>query len=253
MRRVLILGGAGEGRALAARLAALPGLRVTLSLAGRTRAPRLPDCAVRIGGFGGAEGLARHLAQARVDLLADATHPFARRISAHAEAAATAAGLPLVVLDRPPWRAVPGDDWRRVADMAEAAAALGPRPLRVLLAIGRQEAAAFCAAPHHRYTLRCIEPPDPADLPEGTEVLLARGPFAEADERALLADRGIEAVVAKNSGGAATYGKIAAARALGLPVALVDRAPRPGAAATVEEALARIAAHLAAPRSKRGV
>lgn len=250
--RILVLGGTGDARALAACLAARPGLRVTLSLAGRTRAPVVPACDLRVGGFGGPDGLADHLRAAAVDLLVDATHPFARRISAHAAAAAAATGLPLVVLDRPPWQAVRGDAWTRVPDMPAAAAALGPAPRRVFLAIGRQEVAAFRAAPAHAYLVRSVEPPDPADLPPRAETLLARGPFAEADERRLLAAHAIEAVVAKNSGGAATYGKIAAARALGLPVVIVDRPARPEAAATVEAALARID-HLVPPAAKRGV
>ena len=249
-RHILILGGTGEARALAARLKDRPGLRVTLSLAGRTTAPALPDCAVRIGGFGGAEGLARNLAD--VDLLADATHPFARRISAHAEAAAAATGTPLVVLERPPWTQGPGDLWTCVADMEAAAAALGDKPARVFLAIGRQEIAAFRAAPRHQYLARSVEPPDPADLPPQTETLLARGPFPEAEEHALLEARRIDILVVKNSGGDATHGKIAAARSLGLPVVLVDRPARPGAAHTVAEAIARIDAHLAAS-AKRGV
>lgn len=241
--RILVLGGTGEARLLATRLAARPGVAVTLSLAGRTRDPAVPDCAVRIGGFGGADGLARALGA--VDILVDATHPFARRVSANAEAASAATGTPLVTLDRPPWQAVPGDRWIRVGDMAGAAAALGPAPRRVFLAIGRQEAGAFRAAPYHSYLLRSVEPVAPGDLPPGAETLLARGPFPEAAERALLVEHGIEILVAKNSGGAATYGKIAAARDLGLPVVLVDRAWRPEAAATVEEALARLD-HLAA-------
>lgn len=247
--RILVLGGTGEARTLATRLAARPGVEVTLSLAGRTRAPVVPDCAVRIGGFGGAEGLAR--AARDHDILVDATHPFARRVSANAEAASAATGVPLVTLDRPPWQAVAGDHWIRVADMAAAVAALGPAPRRVFLAIGRQEAGAFRAAPWHAYLIRSVEPVAPGDLPPDAETLLARGPFAERDERALLQQRGIEIVVAKNSGGAATHGKIAAARALGLPVVLIDRQARPGAATTVEEALARL--DHPATSAKRGV
>ena len=121
--------------------------------------------------------------------------------------------MPLIVVARPPWQPVAGDRWTRVPDMAAAARAIGAAPRRVLLAIGRQEVAAFRAAPQHHYLVRSVEPPDPADLPPGAETLLARGPFAEAAERALLEARRIEVVVAKNSGGDATYGKIAAARA----------------------------------------
>ena len=255
--RILVLGGTGDARNLAAQLAARPGVAVTLSLAGRTRDPVLPDCAVRVGGFGGAEGLARALAD--YDILVDATHPFARRVSANAEAASAATATPLVTLDRPPWQAVAGDRWIRVPDMAAAARALCPVPRRVFLAIGRQEAGAFRAAPSHAYLIRSVEPVAPDDLPPGAETLIARGPFAEADERALLLRHRIEIIVAKNSGGAATYGKIAGARALCLPVVLIDRDGRPGAAATVEEALDRLDALLAhratstGASAKRGV
>ena len=248
---VLILGGTGESRALATLLAARPSTRVTLSLAGRTAAPRLAACEIRTGGFGGAEGLAAWLAAHGAGLLIDATHPFARVISGNAACAAEAAGIPLVALERPPWQAVPGDRWIRVPDMAAAAAALGEAPARVLLAIGRQEVAAFRAAPQHAYLVRSIEPVVAADLPPHAEPLLARGPFTEADERALLAGRRIEVVVAKDSGGAATYGKIAAARGLGLPVVLVDRPAGPEAVATVEAALARLDHALSS--AKRGV
>ena len=177
-------------------------------------------------------------------MLADATHPFARRISANAALASADAGVPLVVLSRPPWTALPGDRWTRVADMAAAAAAIGGPPRRVFLAIGRQEVAAFRAAPQHRYLVRSIEAVAPGDLPPGAAAILARGPFAEADERRLLEAQRIEVVVAKNSGGDAGYGKIAAARALGLPVVLIDRPAVSGAAASVDEAVARLA-HLA--------
>jgi precorrin-6A/cobalt-precorrin-6A reductase len=244
---ILILGGTGEARALAERLAGRAGFRVTLSLAGRTRAPAAAPCALRIGGFGGAEGLAAHLRAEVIGALVDATHPFARAISANARAAAVAAGVPLVVVARPPWASEPGDRWTRVPGMAAAARALGDVPRRVFLAIGRQEVAAFRAAPQHRYLVRSVEPPDPADLPPDAGTILARGPFPEPEERALFAARGIEVVVAKNSGGDATYGKIAAARALGLPVVMVDRSPSEGV--TVEAALD----HLAVLASKRGV
>jgi precorrin-6A/cobalt-precorrin-6A reductase len=250
MTRILILGGTGEARALAGRLAAR-GFGVTLSLAGRTRAPALPDCDVRVGGFGGAEGLAAYLRGERVAVLVDATHPFARRISANARAAAERAGVPLLVLARPPWVAVPGDRWTEVTDMAGAAAALGAVPRRVFLAIGRQEVAAFRAAPQHRYLVRSVEPAAEGDMPDGAVGILARGPFDVAAEARLLRAHGIEVVVAKNSGGDATYGKIAAARALGLPVVMVAREGVPGAV-SVEEAEAR-AAHLAGLAAKRGV
>ncbi len=159
--------------------------------------------------------------------------------------------MPLVTLRRPPWQPVAGDRWTEVADIPEAVTALGPVPRRVFLAIGRQELAPFRAAPRHAYLVRSIDPVAPdADLP-GADHILARGPFAEADEVRLLAAHRIETVVAKNSGGDATYAKIAAARALGLPVILVRRPPGPEAAETVDEAEALIAHRL--PPVLRGV
>lgn len=253
----LILGGTGEARRIAESLAARPGLSVILSLAGRTRDPLgVPFCAMRVGGFGGAEGLARYVRAEGIDLVIDATHPFARMISSNAEIATHEACVPLVILDRPPWQAVTGDRWLRVPDMAAAAALLAGRaPERVFLAIGRQEAGAFRGAPAHHYLIRSVEPVAAGDLP-GAETLLARGPFAESDERRLMQERRITLVVAKNSGGAATYGKITAARALGLPVVLVDRPVRAAALASVEAVVAEVltrAAHRTASGAKRGV
>lgn len=200
---------------------------------------------MRRGGFGGVNGLARWLAAERVRVLVDATHPFAARITANAAEAAGRLGLPLVVLRRPGWTRQAGDRWTEVPDMAAAAEAIGPEARRVLLAVGRQEVAAFRAAPQHRYLVRSIEPVAAGDLPVGAETLLARGPFGAAEERALLEARGIEVLVTKNSGGDATYGKIAAARSLGLPVVIVTRSAAPEAAASVEAAFAEITRHLA--------
>lgn len=212
---------------------------------------------VRIGGFGGAEGLAAYLAKYAVSRLIDATHPFAARISANAELAAARAGVPLLVLRRPGWNTMPGDRWHRVGSVSEAVLALGPAPRRVFLAIGRQEASLFERAPQHAYLIRSV---DPILSPPGlrnARFIEACGPFAEADERALLSAHAIDVVVAKNSGGSATYGKIAAARALGLEVILVDRPP-PGTAPVVETVEAALAAILhgtspATPAEKRGV
>jgi len=230
--RILVLGGTAEARALATALHAR-GDVVTTSLAGRTRHPRLPAGEVRTGGFGGIEGLAAALRD--VDVLVDATHPFAATMTAHAHAAATRTGTPLVVLRRPGWTAGPGDDWRRVATLEEAAARCTGR---VLLAIGRQGVEAFLDADAW-FLVRAIEPP--AVLPPRAELLLARGPFALDDERALLARHGIDLVVAKDSGGA-TDAKLVVARERGIPVVMIDRPPLPDGVdvvATVEEALER--------------
>jgi precorrin-6A/cobalt-precorrin-6A reductase len=234
MAKVLILGGTTEARQLAERLARRAGLDVTLSLAGRTASPVAHAVPIRVGGFGGAEGLTDYLIAQRVDALIDATHPYAAVMSAHAAEAAQSAEIPLLALRRPPWVAVPGDHWTEVADVAAAARALGTVPRRVFLAIGRKELAPFVAARQHRYLIRSVDPVDPPLQLTDAIYLTGRGPFAEADDRALLSNNGIEIVVAKNSGGLATYGKIAAARALGLSVIMLRRPEPVFATATVE-------------------
>jgi len=252
--RVLILGGTTEARQLAGRLAARADLLLTLSLAGRTVDPVAQPVPVRSGGFGGAAGLARYLRDERVDLLIDATHPYAANISRNAAEAATLAGVPILALRRPGWEPVEGDRWTLVENAEEAVAALGQSTRRVFLALGRQEIAAFEGAPQHVYVIRSVDPVEPPLAVPDTTYILARGPFAEADERELLASHRIDAIVAKNSGGAATYGKIAAARALGIEVILFRRPDLPQVphAQSVAE-LAGMVDHWLAPAEKRGV
>lgn len=223
--RVLILGGTAEASALARALAGDARFEAVLSLAGRTRSPRLPPIPSRIGGFGGVAGLAAYLRAERITALIDATHPFAEQMSRHAAQAADLAKVPLLRLDRPPWHPEPGDMWIAVPDMRAAAEALGGAPRRVFLTVGQKDLPAFRAAPWHRYLVRSVDPPDPAALPPGASVIAARGPFDEADETALLRDNGIDILVTKNSGGDATAAKLRAARALGVPVVMVQRPP----------------------------
>jgi precorrin-6A/cobalt-precorrin-6A reductase len=252
--RILILGGTTEARQLAGKLARRADLSVTLSLAGRTESPAAQGVPVRVGGFGGADGLAACLHEEHIGLLIDATHPYAARISANAAEAAERTGVPILALRRPGWEPVPGDRWTLVDGAAEAASALGPAPRRVFLAIGRQEAGAFEAAPQHSYLIRSVDPVEPKLAVPDALYLLARGPFPEADERALLEKYGIDAVVSKNSGGEATYGKIAAARALGIEVIMVRRPSLPGVpSAETIDALAAQVDHLFAPVAERGV
>lgn len=236
---VLILGGTTEARELAGRLAARGDLKLTLSLAGRTREPAPQPVPVRTGGFGGAEGLARWLEAERVALLIDATHPYAARISHNAAEAAARAGVAILALRRPPWQRVGGDRWQEVTSIDEAVAALESAPRRVFLALGRQEVGPFEAAPQHHYLIRSVDPIEPPLAVPHAEYLLGRGPFTEADERVLLERHFIDAIVAKNSGGTATYGKIAAAREIGIGVILVRRPELPDvlAVATVDEAV----------------
>jgi precorrin-6A/cobalt-precorrin-6A reductase len=239
IRRILILGGTTEARQLAQRLAARADLAVTLSLAGRTASPAAQGVPVRVGGFGGTEGLAEYLCAERIDALIDATHPYAATISANAARAAELSKTALLALRRPPWARVSGDHWIEVADVQAAVQALAPTPRRVFLALGRNELAPFAAAPQHHYLVRSVDPVDPPLAVPDAIYVTGRGPFGEADDRALLNEHRIEVVVAKNSGGSATYGKIAAARALGLPVILLRRPALPTVAAveTVEAAL----------------
>jgi precorrin-6A/cobalt-precorrin-6A reductase len=253
MGRILILGGTTEARQLAARLAQRRDLAVTLSLAGRTASPAAQPVPVRIGGFGGAEGLARHLAAERIDALIDATHPYAAVMAANAARAAALAGVPLVALRRPPWTAVAGDRWIEVADVQTAVAALGGTPRRVFLALGRKELAPFEAAPQHHYLVRSVDPVDPPLAVANATYVTGRGPFTESSDHALLSAHRIEIVVAKNSGGSATYSKIAAARALGLTVLLLARPPLPAVAAVTTIAEVEAFIDHAVPRAERDV
>ena len=181
---------------------------------------------MRVGGFGGVAGLANWLRAHDVQALIDATHPYAAQMSRNAAEAAALTGVKLLALQRAAWAPVAGDDWTEVADAADAVRRLGEAPLRVFLALGRQELAPFGAAPQHTYLIRSVDPVDPPLAVPHADYVLARGPFAEADEAALLRAHRIEVIVAKNSGGTATYGKLAAARALGIAV-LMFRRPLP--------------------------
>ncbi|MBC9730592.1 cobalt-precorrin-6A reductase [Streptomyces sp. TRM68367] len=223
---VLVLGGTTEARELAAELTARPGVRVTTSLAGRVTRPGAVAGDVRIGGFGGAEGLADWLREQRVDAVVDATHPFAETITTNARLAATATGLPLVVLRRPGWRPGPRDRWHPVPSLDAAADLLPSLGRRVFLTTGRLGLAAFAHLPELHFFVRSVEPPEPP-MPRDLRVLLARGPFTVAGETALLREHRIDVLVTKDSGAAATAAKLTAARDLALPVVVVRRPPLP--------------------------
>ena len=223
---LLILAGTTEATALA-RAVAERGLRGTVSFAGRVARPMRQPLPQRVGGFGGVAGLETYLHDARITHVIDATHPFAAQMSRNAVAACEAAGVPLVGLTRPSWVAQQGDDWIRIPDIAGAVAALDRPRMRVMLAVGRMHLAAFAPNPQHAYLLRLIDPPGlPLPLPEA-EVVVDRGPFDAAADRALMVRHGTGIVVSKNSGGTGAYAKIAAARALGLPVVMIDRPASP--------------------------
>jgi precorrin-6A/cobalt-precorrin-6A reductase len=250
VRRLLILGGTEDARALADLVSARLGSRVevTTSLAGRTRRPVRVAGAVRSGGFGGAAGLASFLREARIDMVVDATHPFATAITAHAREAAADAGVKRLVLLRPTWTPVPGDRWIDVADAREAASALRPFARRVFLSIGSRDLAAFAGLEDTWFLVRRIDPAD-TPLPLADYALtLGRGPFTREAERALLQQHRIDALVTRASGGAATRAKLDAARDLALPVVMIRRPPSaPGPhVATAEAALEWIMAQCGA-------
>jgi precorrin-6A/cobalt-precorrin-6A reductase len=234
--RVLILGGTGEARRLATALVG-EGVDTLSSLAGRVADPRLPPGEIRLGGFGGAAGLTAWLQAHPVRAMVDATHPFAATMTASAAAAADVTGVPLLRLQRPGWSAGPGDDWRWVDSLEDAAAAVAGFG-SVFLSTGRKSLGAF-AGLAARCLVRSVDPPEPP-LPSRTTVVLARGPFTVEEELALLDEHGVEVVVTKDSGGPMTAAKLTAARERGVPVVLVRRPPLPPGVpvvATVEEAL----------------
>jgi len=225
--RILILGGTTEASALARLLAGRSEFSPVLSMAGRTSDPRSLPVPTRIGGFGGVEGLARFLAQERIEAVIDATHPFAAVMSRNAAEACGRMHVPLLALRRPPWTPQEGDRWIEVASMDDAVLALGEEPCRVFLTVGRLELPPFTAAPQHTYLVRTIEPIGDALPVPNVNAIQDRAPFDEAAELALMKREGVDVMVTKNSGGAATYPKIAAARALGLPVIVVARPEKP--------------------------
>lgn len=221
MTRALILGGIADASLLAAEIARA-GIDAVYSYGGRTRAPADQPLPTRIGGFGGASGLADYVRREDITHVIDATHPFAAEMSRNAVEACAETGTPLIALERAPWTRVPGDKWIEVGDVAAAAAALPDAPARVFLAIGRQHIAPFAARPQHIYTLRFVDPPE-APLPFAADVIVSRGPFTLDGELEMMRTRGIAWIVARNSGGDGARAKIDAARILGLPVIMISR------------------------------
>ena len=222
MRRVLLLGGTHEGAAAAEALNVL-GLDVVTSLAGRTKVPRPPAGRVRVGGFGGVDGLTAYLERERIDLLVDATHPFAERISGNAAKAASAIGLPRLCLYRPAWTARRDDRWVSARSIEHAAELLPPGS-KALLALGRQYIAPFGVRSDLSFVVRTVDPFAP---PFEAAVLVGRPSPDPNDERAMLGHHAITHVVSRNSGGQGAFAKIEAARLMGLPVIMIDRPPPP--------------------------
>jgi precorrin-6A/cobalt-precorrin-6A reductase len=225
-RHVLILGGTAEARGLAARLGGGAAWRVTSSLAGRVARPRLPVGEVRVGGFGGPEGLAEWVREHGVDVIVDATHPFAGTISFNAADAAAATHVPLLALRRPGWVAGPGDQWHPADSLAEAARLLPPLGERVFLTTGRTGLAAFAHLTELWFLVRSVDAPGPP-APPRMDVVQQRGPFTVEGETELLARHRIDVLVTKDSGAAVTAAKLTAARELRLPVVVIRRPPVP--------------------------
>lgn len=244
--RVLLVGGTREAVELARALAGNPRVETTYSLAGRTRRPASVPVPVRTGGFGGPDGLAAYLRDERIDLVVDATHPYAAKMSAHAAFACERESVPRLVLHRPPWVPEPRDRWVEVPGAERAARALAGLGRRVLLTVGSRGLEPFSAVPAVSFIVRAVEPPSIALDPTRFEVVLARGPFDIESERRLLESRAIDVVVSKNSGGSAAHAKLEAARALGLPVVMIARPSPPSGprVKTVAAAADWIEAHL---------
>lgn len=223
MTRILILGGTREAVELAQHLHGRPGLGIVSSLAGRTHTPHMPPGEVRVGGFGGAAGLRDYLTRERIDLLIDATHPFAERMRGNAIRASRESGVPLLRLERSAWQQQPGDHWIMAESPEEAARAAPIHGKRAFLTTGAKDLTAFRDIDPVWFLVRLVEAPD-GPLPlRHHELIQGRGPFGEADEEALMRRHGIDLLISKESGGDSTYGKIAAARRLNIPVIMIRR------------------------------
>lgn len=220
MKRILLLGGVTEALAIARTL----GPQDIYSLAGVGRVPTDLPCRVKVGGYGGADGLARFIREQQIDLLLDATHPYAAQISRNAALAAQTAGIACWGLRRTAWQAGPGDDWREVADWPELTTALGPFQ-RPLFTLGREPLQHLHEIPEHQFwTLRALEA-CPGN--NRCEVIGARGPFHLEDERALFESRRIDVLISKNSGSSSTEPKLQVARERRVPVLILKRPELP--------------------------
>jgi precorrin-6A/cobalt-precorrin-6A reductase len=249
--RVLILGGTAEARELAGLLHGRPGVWCMSSLAGRVRDPRLPVGHVRVGGFGGADGLAGWLSEHRVDVVVDATHPYAATMRQAAVRAAEMAGVGHLRVERAGWTAQPGDRWHRVPDAGAAATLVSALGSRVFLTTGRQSLYAFTHMSDLWFLARVVDEPDA--VPSNVQLILDRGPYTVDGERKLLTSNRIEVLVTKDSGGEYTVAKLVAARGLALPVVMIDRpepVATPAVVRTADEAVAWLG--LAAPAAGQG-
>jgi precorrin-6A/cobalt-precorrin-6A reductase len=236
MMRVLLLGGTTEANQIGRALVAA-GVAGVYSYAGRTATPVPQPLPTRVGGFGGVDGLADYIRQEHITHVIDATHPFASQMSGHAVEACAKTSTPLIAYLREPWVESPSDKWQHVDSFESAASALPEQPARIFLAIGRQHLAPFAAQPQHFYLLRLVDVLDTAMPLPDTEIVLARGPFTIEGDLALLRAHRITHIVTRNAGGEGAKAKLDAARALGLPVIMIDRPslPERSTAQNVEE------------------
>lgn len=236
--RVLLLGGTTEASALARTLAQAR-VNAVFSYAGRTNAPGAQPLPTRVGGFGGVAGLTKYIEAEAITHVVDATHPFAAQMSSNAVDACASNQTALLRFERPAWAAAPEDSWQSFKSIEDIPAALPAKPARVFLAIGKQHIALFATRPKHHYVLRLVDAPDAALPLPNASVLVARGPFDVAGDRALMERECISHIVAKNSGGRGAQAKLEAARALGLPVLMAQRPDLPWAntASTVADVM----------------
>jgi precorrin-6A/cobalt-precorrin-6A reductase len=237
VKKILILGGTGEAVSLAERFQQVQGISVIYSLAGRTRSPNLPACEIRQGGFGGVEGLALYLQENDIAAVVDATHPYAAQMAANAQQAAVNTSIPHSKILRSAWPEPEGAAWIHASSADDAAEKIRSRFDRVFLSSGLNDVAAFTALTAVWFLIRSIEEPSsPIPLHHFSHIK-ERGPFEEDRERALLLEHNIEALVSKNSGGAATQAKLQAAQALSIPVIMIDRPPMIGSLVFEDPAL----------------
>ncbi len=251
-KQILLLGGSSEAFTLAQTLEQHPRFKVISSLAGRTSLPRKPVGKYRTGGFGGLDGLISYLQTNSIEAIIDATHPFASKMSQTANQAALTTNIPILHLWRPAWQKKPDDNWIEVNTMQEAATALKTDHSPAFLTIGRLELAPFLSRPDLDFLVRAIEPPKKSeqktqltpqgqeqDWPENFTFIYAKGPFCYEQEQSLIQKHNIKTIVTKNSGGPAAYAKLDVARALKLPVIMVNRPPKPNGptVATPDEAI----------------
>ena len=245
MTTILVLGGTAEAVQLARNLAAQSDIFVIYSLAGRTRSPTLPDCAIRVGGFGGVDGLVAYLKQNQISTIVDATHPFAAKMAANARDASMLTGRPLFKFLRPAWDEPADSPWLHGQTATDAAGIIDGRFGRVFLSSGLGDIAAFSHLSDTWFLVRSVDPSDTPGVLAQYHHLVSRGPFDLAAETALLRNWQIEVLVSKNSGGGATVAKLHATRDLGIPIIMIDRPPAPlgnvypDIAMTVESVLAQ--------------